>query len=354
MKDRSFKAGFITAFSSMNIFQKSHNRLCIFSDVFFSGIGLALAERLITIYPKIHLCLACRSKYKGQAAQKTLQALSPVASVSLLLVDLSSLTSIYSAAEELRSRFHHFDLVFLNAGIMPDTKVDWSYFCSNLFSSKCINMFATGVGLLEQRDETTLEGLRQIFVTNVFGHFVLVKEIQNLLGGSDANSQIIWTSSSNATKESFSLSDIQHRLGREAYSSSKYASDLVSYALNERLKDQGIYSHVICPGLVMTNLTYGILPWWIWILLLPLLCLLRAIIPSMTLTPKVGCEALVWLTRQNPETLDPMTKFHSRWSVCGHHSVTKTKMDLDPDTARETYDRLLRLERECSVMFRKS
>lgn len=76
----------------------------MFSDVFFSGIGLALAERLITIHPNIHLCLACRSKYKGQAAQKTLQALSPAASVSLLLVDLSSLTSIYSAAEELRSR----------------------------------------------------------------------------------------------------------------------------------------------------------------------------------------------------------------------------------------------------------
>lgn len=71
---------------------------------FCSGIGLALAERLITIHPNIHLCLACRSKSKAQTAQKMLLALSPTASVSFLLVDLSSLASIYSVAEELRSR----------------------------------------------------------------------------------------------------------------------------------------------------------------------------------------------------------------------------------------------------------
>jgi len=32
-------------------------------------------------------------------------------------------------------RFHHIDYLFLNAGIMPGTTVDWSSFWNQLFSS---------------------------------------------------------------------------------------------------------------------------------------------------------------------------------------------------------------------------
>lgn len=39
------------------------------------------------------------------------------------------------------------------------------------------------------------------------------------------------------------------------------------------LCSQGLYSSVICPGVVLTNLTYGILPPFVWTLLLPLLWL---------------------------------------------------------------------------------
>jgi len=35
-------------------------------------------------------------------------------------------------------------------------------------------MFATGDGLLRQTDELTDDGLKQIFATNIFGHFILV------------------------------------------------------------------------------------------------------------------------------------------------------------------------------------
>jgi len=40
---------------------------------------------------------------------------------------------------------------------------------------------------------------------------------------------------------------------------------------------QNVYSHTTCPGLVMTNLTYGILPNWFWLLVLPILWLVRFI-----------------------------------------------------------------------------
>jgi len=40
---------------------------------------------------------------------------------------------------------------------------------------KCVHMFVTGDGLLKQSDMITIDNLPQIFTTNVFGHFVLVR-----------------------------------------------------------------------------------------------------------------------------------------------------------------------------------
>lgn len=60
---------------------------------------------------------------------------------------------------------------------------------------------------------------------------------------SDHISRIVWTSSSNARRSAFSMDDIQHRNGSEPYSSSKYASDLLSLALNRHKNSQvGILS----------------------------------------------------------------------------------------------------------------
>jgi 17beta-estradiol 17-dehydrogenase/3beta-hydroxysteroid 3-dehydrogenase len=36
-------------------------------------------------------------------------------------------------------------------------------------------MFTTGEGLLLQSDSITNEGLQQVFATNLFGHYVLVR-----------------------------------------------------------------------------------------------------------------------------------------------------------------------------------
>ena len=38
-----------------------------------------------------------------------------------------------------------------------------------------IHMFSTAEGLLTQNDKLTPDGLQEVFETNVFGHFILVK-----------------------------------------------------------------------------------------------------------------------------------------------------------------------------------
>jgi len=56
--------------------------------------------------------------------------------------------------------------------------VNCSIYCQQLkllhVCSRFVHMFATGDGLLRQTDGTTDDGLKQIFATNLFGHFILV------------------------------------------------------------------------------------------------------------------------------------------------------------------------------------
>lgn len=40
---------------------------------------------------------------------------------------------------------------------------------------RVIHMFRTAEGLLTQHDKVTANGLQEVFATNVFGHFLLVK-----------------------------------------------------------------------------------------------------------------------------------------------------------------------------------
>ncbi|MGH0170251.1 UNVERIFIED_CONTAM: hypothetical protein FKN15_058602 [Acipenser sinensis] len=145
-----------------------------------------------------------------------------------------------------------------------------------------------------------------------------IRELEPLLCQPGNTSQLIWTSSSNARSSAFRLDDYQHTQGVEPYSSSKYASDLLSVALNRHYNKQGLYSSVTCPGLVMTNLTYGILPSFFWTLITPIMWLIRIFTNTFTLTAYNGAEALFWLFNQKPESLDPRAKYHSYTSGLGN------------------------------------
>ncbi|XP_029988186.1 3-keto-steroid reductase/17-beta-hydroxysteroid dehydrogenase 7 [Sphaeramia orbicularis] len=315
-----------------------------------SGIGLALCERLLSEDTGgLQLCLACRNMCRAQAARSALLTSHPTARVALLQMDTSSISSVLSAAQEVRLRYNRLDYLYLNAGIMPNPQFDVQAFFKGLFSSKIITMFATGEGILTQKDSVTPDGLQEVFATNLFGHFLLVRELEPVLCQAGQTSQLIWTSSSNAHRSAFDLEDIQHQRGSQPYSSSKYASDLLSLALNTHYNKQGLYSSVICPGFVMTNLTYGILPSFpafLWTLLMPVFWLIRMFTNTFTLMPYNGAEALFWLFKQKPESLDPQAKYHSLTSGLGHTYTQPRKMDIDLETSQALYEKLLQLESE--------
>ncbi|XP_059140733.1 3-keto-steroid reductase/17-beta-hydroxysteroid dehydrogenase 7-like [Physella acuta] len=313
-----------------------------------TGIGYSLAEKLVKAYPTIILCLACRSNEKAKEAAKGLSELSSEARIDIVIVDTSNVDSVYTAAATLRERYNHIDYLYLNAGVMTVRGVDWSHFWQGLFSKRIFYMFTTGEGLLIQEDGATKDGLMHVFQTNVFGHYMLIKELESHLGNvsekSCSPSQLIWTSSSASQRDAFSYEDFQHKNGKDPYGSSKFAIDVVSVGLNNRLNKQGVYSHVVCPGLVMTNMTYGILPQWFWTLVFPIIWLLRFFVPSMTNSASNGAEALYWLSSQDPSSLDPQTKYLSEVNILGQPHVSKKKMNIDPDKAENFLQELDKLD----------
>ncbi|XP_014886343.1 3-keto-steroid reductase-like [Poecilia latipinna] len=311
-----------------------------------SGIGLALCHRLLSEDGQLRLCLACRNMKRAEAARAALLVTHSGARVDLLHLDVGSVQSVLSAAEELKARYHRVDFLYLNAGIMPNPTVDIRAFFKGLFSRNVINMFATAEGLLTQQDQLNSDGLQEVFATNLFGHFLLIRELEPLLCQPGHTSRLVWTSSSNARRSAFSIQDIQHQQGKEPYSSSKYASDMLSMALNKHKNEQGLFSSVTCPGLVMTNLTYGILPSFFWTLIMPFMWLIRIFTNTFTLTPYNGAEALHWLFLQKPESLDPRAKYHSLTSGLGTNYTEPRRMDLDDEMTEVFFSKLLELERE--------
>ncbi|XP_072919646.1 3-keto-steroid reductase/17-beta-hydroxysteroid dehydrogenase 7 isoform X3 [Hemitrygon akajei] len=298
--------------------------------------------------------MACRNMQKAEAAKSELLLSHPGADISLLKIDIGNVNSVIKGAIEVRQRYQRLDYLYLNAGIMPNPHFNLKAFLDGLFSREIFSMFTTGNGLLTQEDWLTDDGLQQVFMTNVFGHFLLIRNLEPLFDQAGCTSQIIWTSSRNARKSAFSLTDYQHSQGQESYSSSKYASDLLSVSLNKHYNSKGVFSSVVCPGLVMTNLTYGIFPPIFWTIIAPFMWLIRIFASSFTLNPYNGTEAMVWLFRQKPESLDPIVKYQSCTSGLGNNYVAQYKMDIDFETAEVFYQEMLKLENKMKANTQKT
>uniref|UniRef100_A0A3B4A372 Hydroxysteroid (17-beta) dehydrogenase 7 n=1 Tax=Periophthalmus magnuspinnatus TaxID=409849 RepID=A0A3B4A372_9GOBI len=106
-----------------------------------SGIGLALCERLLTEDSGLRLCLACRNMQRAEAARSALLTSHPSAHVDLLLLDVGSVKSVLSAAQEIKARYSRVDFLYLNAGIMPNPQVDFKALFKGLFSRYVMFLF---------------------------------------------------------------------------------------------------------------------------------------------------------------------------------------------------------------------
>ncbi|OWK04616.1 HSD17B7 [Cervus elaphus hippelaphus] len=196
--------------------------------IWLSGVGLALCRRLLEEDDALHLCLACRNVSKAEAVRTSLLASHPAAEVSIVQVDVSSLPSVFQATKELKQRFQRLDYVYLNAGIMPNPQLNIKALFRGLFSSESPSQLIWTSSRNAKKSNFSLEDVQHSKGQEPYSSSKYAIDLLSVALNRNFNQQLIWTSSRNAKKSNFSLEDVQHSKGQEPYSSSKYAIDLLS------------------------------------------------------------------------------------------------------------------------------
>ena len=187
-----------------------------------TGIGFeaarVLAERGATVV------LACRNVDKAKQAADRIAGTAEV-----VRLDLTSLASVHTAAEELRSRFDRLDLLINNAGVMWPPR------------------------------STTEDGFELQFGTNHLGHFAFTNLLLDRLLPVEG-SRVVTVSSLGHRTGRIDFDDLQseRRYGRHrAYAQSKLANLLFTYELQRRLTAAGAPTIAVAahPGGSSTELT---------------------------------------------------------------------------------------------------
>ncbi len=197
-----------------------------------SGIGyqaaLELARRGATIL------LACRDRAKGEQALNRLHSEadapgSMAAAAELILLDLASLASIRTVADDLLARHLALDGLINNAGVMAPT----------------------------HRLETA-DGFELQFGTNVLGHFALTCRLLPALELAPS-ARVVTVSSVAHKRGKLNFADIESRQSYSpmgAYQQSKLADLMFAFELERRLRTLGtnVTSIAVHPGVAQSAL----------------------------------------------------------------------------------------------------
>ncbi|KAI9361493.1 hypothetical protein BD770DRAFT_317288 [Pilaira anomala] len=290
------------------------------------GIGYGICQRLLeTEGDSITLVMACRNPSRAANAKEKLLLEFPSANIDIELVDVGSVKSVM---------YPHVNYLFCNAGILTTLGVNWKLIFYLLFTDP--------IGLLERSDATIQpigeineDGMGKVFACNVFGHYVMMRELENLLEKS-GDGRVIWTSSITADSKSFNIEDWQGIQSKEPYESSKWACDIISIALSERFvkEEKHISSFTTSPGVVASDI--GELPQWITNARTLAHYLFRFIgVASQTITSYNGAVADIYAALQPLNKLSFVCRYGSLCSRWGTSYVRAFPIKYDRYTAEK-------------------
>ena len=191
-----------------------------------SGIGEPTALELARA--GAHVVLGCRNLDKAQAAHGRICDVVPGASLDLVPLDLSDLSSVNACASTFREKYDRLDLLINNAGVMapPYTR--------------------------------TVDGFELQLGTNHLGHFALTGQLFELWGKTP-QSRVVTVSSMAHRFGAINFADLHHErryIPWRAYGQSKVANLFFTYELQRRLDARGLEASALAahPGWTHTNI----------------------------------------------------------------------------------------------------
>ncbi|MGZ4206874.1 MAG: SDR family oxidoreductase [Actinomycetota bacterium] len=220
-----------------------------------SGIGKETARALAERGARVVLINRNAEKGTAVAAEIARTATVPV---EMVHGDMSSFASIRAAAAEVLDRYPRIDVLINNAGVF------------------------------RVRRHVTADGFEETFAVNHLAPFLLTNLLlARLKEGAPSRVVIVASDAHRGAVLDFTDLLLEHRFGSwKAYSRSKLANVMFSYALARRLNGSGVTANSLHPGFVATRLGSGNK-----IPIVPVYVLLR----PFTISPRAGAETSVFL-----------------------------------------------------------
>lgn len=188
------------------------------------GIGRFIALGLAR--EGYHLVLICRDRERAEATRAWIADTVPHSSVDLRIADLSLLSVTLKIGSDIAASHSRIALLINNAGVF------------------------------EAKPVTTAEGFDRVLAVNLLSPFVLTRALLPSLMAR-AHSRIVNVGSSTSDRaridpDNLVLGDRWTML--RAYSQSKLALMMTTFALAKRLRGTGVTANVVHPGMVATGL----------------------------------------------------------------------------------------------------
>jgi len=213
-----------------------------------SGLGFEAVKAFAS--KNAQVIMACRSVEKGEKAKEQILAQNPNGSITVMLLDLTDLSSIHNFAVQFKKQFKQLNILLNNAGIM---------------------MVPYGL---------TKDGFELQIGTNHLGHFALTGLLLDVLK-STPTSRVVNVSSMAHKSGIMDFENLLFENGKDyspmkAYGRSKLSNLLFTYELQRFFEKNKIDCMAIAahPGVSDTNLFVHASPKWAMNLLRPLILMM--------------------------------------------------------------------------------
>ncbi|KAF8156142.1 3-keto sterol reductase [Pholiota molesta] len=235
-------------------------------------------------YQGLTLILACRNMERAEAAranllqwleghtQKILQSCSKEdddyirnfrarCDIQIIELNLASVGSALKFADSVRKRVPYVTHLVCNAGVASFNCINWMT-CLKQFLSHPMAAVTAPNFYLQHSGEISADNLGWVWQSNVFGHFILFRELEDLLRKSPLdNSRVIWCSSVESSPKFYDSKDWQLKITEHSYESSKYQIDLIATNLDQLavqttpVSGKGVRHFISEPGVCSTSIS---------------------------------------------------------------------------------------------------
>ena len=259
-----------------------------------SGIGKAAATALVQLGH--HVIIGCRNKDRGIQAQNEIEQISKKECIDLLQIDMSSQTSIRTAADHLKTNYNELDILIHNAADFDLSRKSPVY---------------------------TEDNIESVWATNHIGPVLLSNLLIDKLKAS-SQGRVITVASKGLMVHPFlkiRLADPEFRNGKfsveKAYYQSKLAQVMYTYWLADFLKDTKVTAN--CIRVTNVKIDIGRYP-----NLYKTMRFMYSIKSSFSITPEAMANTYVYLATS--EDLQTMT---GKYFDENNRMVTSSKYSRD-------------------------